>query len=888
MIIPRPRQKTFVARCHAALNKYGNTLGVANTGFGKTIALSMITGERINGNKKALILAHRDELTRQNSEKFKLVNPKVPISFFNSDSKSWRGRTVFSMIQTLSNEQHLATMPEFDLLVIDEAHHAASDTYRRVIGRALEKNSKCEILGVTATPERSDRRGLRHTFSNVADVVTITEMVRAGHLVPPRAMVIDIGTQNQLEQVKKTANDYDQAEVEAIQNTTYNNNQIVAKWLELAQDRPTVAFSSTIDHAETVRDAFRDGGVDAEAVHGQMGIKRRREILAAFDRGEIPVLVNPMILTEGWDCLDMETEVLTPQGWEKYDGMKNRSHVLSYNLDSGQIEKTLFENLFKRPVRQGEKMFRLKSQHYDIRTSEGHIFPIKYRNNGKLSKTWLSKTGYDLSDRKSAFSVPLSASDSNRMDSPVSDDRLRLAAWTYTDGYINKKEQVFIYQSKKPETAEIRRLLTACNIRFSEYLRKAKTAWGDSATTTFSLLHGWGYDKQIDRAPVPKKTMRLAPMLSELSRRQFRIFWTELLKGDGHIQKKKAGWFYTPSKAFVDDLMALAVQVGFACSCSETRTKKGRPFYRVSCRDRQFITTDPQDDRASKPSLENPRPGEFVWCLTNKNSTLITRRRGKVAIIGNCQICSCVVLLRIASHKSTVIQMVGRGLRKVDHNIYPGVSKRDCLVLDFGISLLTHGDLNSTVVLKDDGKHGDPSDDAQKKTCPSCKSELPIQTRECPLCGFEFRVELDETGFYDEAQELRLIEIDLINNSPFRWVSLWNTDRILVANGFEAWACVCSKNDDDWFSIAGKGMEVKILGVSNRIGAIASADDFMRKNESARNSRKAAVWHTQPASEKQMTWLGKFGMCQILSRVEAGAYLTFFFNKRKIEQFLSV
>jgi hypothetical protein len=245
------------------------------------------------------------------------------------------------------------------------------------------------------------------------------------------------------------------------------------------------------------------------------------------------------------------------------------------------------------------------------------------------------------------------------------------------------------------------------------------------------------------------------------------------------------------------------------------------------------------------------------------------------------------MLLRTSSHKSVVIQMVGRGLRKVDQDLYPGVVKRDCLVLDFGISLLTHGNLNSEVSLKDDGKAGDP-EEARKKDCPQCQANVPIQTRECPLCGYEFRIELDENGFLDEAQELRLIEIDLINNSPFKWNNLWDMDSILIATGFTAWACVCSKNGEDWYAIGGKGFETKVLGIMNRMGAIASADDWMRENETARNSRKASRWLHDPASPKQMELLGKFGMCQILSKSLAAAYLTFYFNRKKIEKYLGV
>jgi DNA repair protein RadD len=551
-IIPRPRQKVFVDRCCDALDQHGNTLGVANTGFGKTIALSMVADQRINGDKKALIMAHRDELTRQNSDKFRLVNPRVPLSFFNAEKKSFRGRVVFSMVQTLSQDQHLKKLPHFDLLVVDEAHHAASDSYRKVIARATEVNSKIEILGVTATPERTDNRGLRHTFTNVADVVSIGEMVRAGHLVPPRAMVIDIGTQDQLKKIRKSHADYDQAEVEAIQNTTYNNDQIVSKWLEIAKDRPTVVFTSTIDHTESVVDAFRNAGVEAEGVHSKIGMGKRREILEQFDAGELPVLVNPMILTEGWDS----------------------------------------------------------------------------------------------------------------------------------------------------------------------------------------------------------------------------------------------------------------------------------------------------------------------------------------------QRCSCVVLLRESSHKSVVIQMVGRGLRKVDPTIYPGVIKRDCIVLDFGISLLIHGNLEADIRLKDDGAVGEEKE-AQKKNCPDCKAELPVQARTCPLCGYEFKVELIE-GYYDEIAELKMIELELINQSPFRWVSLWDSEKILIANGFEAWACVASPDGENYFAIGGKGKDIHGLGVFGKNGAIGSADDFMRQNETSRNAKKAAGWQKDPATQKQLQVLSKFGMCRLMTKAEAGAYLTFFFNRKAIERMMGI
>jgi DNA repair protein RadD len=110
----------------------------------------------------------------------------------------------FAMVQTLSRA-NLDRMPTLDLLVIDEAHHAASPSYRAVIDRVLARNPKAGICGLTATPNRGDGKGLREVFSNVADQITLGEMIASGHLVPPRTFVIDVGVQDALAGVRRTA-----------------------------------------------------------------------------------------------------------------------------------------------------------------------------------------------------------------------------------------------------------------------------------------------------------------------------------------------------------------------------------------------------------------------------------------------------------------------------------------------------------------------------------------------------------------------------------------------------------------------------------------------------------------------------------------------------------
>jgi DNA repair protein RadD len=305
----RPRQEEFVVRCLAALRERGNTLGVAPTGAGKTVMLSATAGELGGTN---LIVQHRDELVEQNRRTFWLVNPKVQSDVFNADRKRLvRDGATFAMIQTLArNLDLLDQLPPIDNVTVDEAHHIAAASYLRTIDRIRKRNPAVRVFGVSATPERGDKLGLRAVFNNVADQISLTELIGAGHLVRPRTFVVDLGVQDKLGGVKRSASDFDMTEVEKIMDHELLNDRIVEEWKKLASNRLTVAFAATIPHAQHVADAFRAGGVKADVVHGDMNDGDRKRVLAAFDRGEFQVLVNVAVLTEGWDCQPVSCVVL--------------------------------------------------------------------------------------------------------------------------------------------------------------------------------------------------------------------------------------------------------------------------------------------------------------------------------------------------------------------------------------------------------------------------------------------------------------------------------------------------------------------------------------------------------------------------------------------------
>lgn len=308
----RPRQADFVHRCNYALAERRNTLGVAPTGAGKTVMLSSaIKYFRRDGQPfRALVLQHRDELVSQNRATFKRVCPDVASDVYAADRKRWSEGVTFAMVQTLAREDNLATMPAMDLVVIDEAHHVAADSYLRIIDRAKELNKDVSVLGVTATPQRADKKALVKVFDNVADVISIKELIDAGNLVRPRVFVIDCGLRGELANVRRTISDFDMSEVEKIMDKQAVTGRVIAEWKDKAGDRKTVVFCSTVEHAEHVTQAFCDAGVKADLVHGGLSETARRKVLSDFEKDRFQVLVNVAVLTEGWDCQTVSCVVL--------------------------------------------------------------------------------------------------------------------------------------------------------------------------------------------------------------------------------------------------------------------------------------------------------------------------------------------------------------------------------------------------------------------------------------------------------------------------------------------------------------------------------------------------------------------------------------------------
>ena len=182
-----------------------------------------------------------------------------------------------------------------------------------------------------------------------------------------------------------------------------------------------------------------------------------------------------------------------------------------------------------------------------------------------------------------------------------------------------------------------------------------------------------------------------------------------------------------------------------------------------------------------------------------RKDALASYESGKINIVVNVAVLtegwdyqptSCVILLRPSSYKSTMIQMIGRGLRTVDPDIYPKIIKEDCIILDFGTSTLTHGSLEQDTYLGIER----PKKKQSQKLCPDCEGIVPAVVKTCEFCGHSFIQEETEEKEFETKQEqaelgeFAMSEIDLLAKSNFRWCDLFGDDKSLMACGFNAFA----------------------------------------------------------------------------------------------------
>lgn len=300
----RPYQQQARDRIHAEWDAgHTRTLLVLPTGTGKTIVFSSVAADQVRAGDRVLILAHRGELLEQAADKLQRSTGLVS-AVEKAESTcldSWF-RVVVGSVQTLQRTARLERFPQdyFGTIIIDEAHHAITDGYRRI----LDYFEGAKVLGVTATPDRGDMRNLGEVFDSLAFEYKLTDAIKEGYLCKIMAQTIPLKLD--ITSVTMSGGDYAVGDLGTALDPYLE--QIAAEMANRCKSRKTVVFLPLIKTSQKFRDLLNTHGFRAAEVNGQSD--DRRQVLADFDADKYNVLCNSMLLTEGWDCPSVDCVVV--------------------------------------------------------------------------------------------------------------------------------------------------------------------------------------------------------------------------------------------------------------------------------------------------------------------------------------------------------------------------------------------------------------------------------------------------------------------------------------------------------------------------------------------------------------------------------------------------
>jgi len=287
MITFRDYQERAVSQIVPMFGSTRRILYQLPVGGGKTV---VACGVMLRHHGRTLVLAHRVELLEQMRKAIEACGVDASRVVLSSPRKASR----------MSDDE----LSRFALVVVDEAHHAGGPVYHALLARMPDAH----VLGLSASPYRSG--GLRGEFDALVEGPSVAELVADGHIIAPRCWSVPEEREPDLQEVGSTGGDYAVHELERAVDKPHLVGDIVREWGEHAKGRSTLVFATSIRHAESIVTAFQEANVDARLVHGTTDGKIRELMLAEFEAGRFPVLVNVLLLTEGIDVHRIDCLVL--------------------------------------------------------------------------------------------------------------------------------------------------------------------------------------------------------------------------------------------------------------------------------------------------------------------------------------------------------------------------------------------------------------------------------------------------------------------------------------------------------------------------------------------------------------------------------------------------
>lgn len=686
------------------------------TGLGKTVIFCEVS--RIlaqDPDARILIIAHTEELVTQSIQKLQtFAGIQAALEKANSYASA-KDQVVCASIQTIQGDKRLAGFgpDHFTHIIIDEAHRSLAKSYTKVV----EYFENAKLLGVTATPDRGDQKSLGRLYEQCVFEFSLLQGVNEGWLVRPWVKTVPLKID--LSDIKVRGGDYDAGEVGHRIDPFVDD---LAEQIENHYEgRKTMIFVPTVETASLMSEALNKRAISADWVAGDK--KRcpdRTERIERFRRNQSRVVVNAMLL-----CLDMETEILTDKGFVKHDQMTTDHKVANWNFDGSVFFKEPIE-IVKRPIYPEEYFVHIDSRTINMRVTNTHRMIV---NCGFGNRGWKKKPASDLrpgdimptngiaepfnivSEQAKNCGNPkrrISANAYNlrkngtcktfdesiheatkrisernklRYKNPdeLSYDECRLIGFWIADGSKAKLqsggvEYTFCQSIIYPHIIEwFDKLLKRLELDFKRHPR----VWCRNPHIRWSLSRGTGFGPQKRKgiyALEPYLEKHGSNLFWGLDKPQFDALIEGYWMGDGYHGSAENG--IPDSLAFNEtssDLINLFSSIGSVRGwrCSSYPRPQKNPKHRDQTHLRMRRNKGSKATISSKTEIKNETGNtEMVWCVKTDSKNIITRRKGKVMVMGNTEgfddhEVSCIVVLRPTKIRSLYVQAVGRGTRTI-------------------------------------------------------------------------------------------------------------------------------------------------------------------------------------------------------------------------------
>ena len=278
---------------------------VAPTGAGKTVIAAALIKTAAALDQRIMLLAHTREIIAQTSRKMHehgIAHGIIQAGFMPRPDEAVQVASVQTLWVRAMRLRRME-LPPADLIVVDECHHAPATTYRKII----DAYPNAVIIGLTATPCRGDGRGLGGIFDAIVECPQVAELIAQKHLVRTHVFA---PAEPDLSGVETRVGDYVETQLAERMDRANLVGDIISHWHRYGEQRKTVCFAVNVAHSLHIRDEFRKSGIKAEHVDGGLPKTERDAVLARLASGEIDIVSNCMVLTEGWDMPEVSCCIL--------------------------------------------------------------------------------------------------------------------------------------------------------------------------------------------------------------------------------------------------------------------------------------------------------------------------------------------------------------------------------------------------------------------------------------------------------------------------------------------------------------------------------------------------------------------------------------------------